>query len=116
MDLKKSLEERRRRKWRKYRHNALNGRQQRKEILVSDLSDEALHKHESNSSSGISSSRKKKIRRRAMIFEKADVIGESETELSSVILNRTVEDKVTFQSETESHPLNVSDISYELSV
>ena len=76
--------------------------------------DEVLHKHKSNSSSGISSSKNKKSRRRVMIFEQPDVNGESETELSSVILNRTVENKVTFQ--TESHPLNVSDSSYELSV
>ena len=41
-----------------------------------------------------------------MIFQQPDATGESETELNSVILNRTVEDKVTFQLETDSHHLN----------
>ena len=62
--------------------------------------DEELHKHKNNSSSEISSGRKKKLRKKALVFEQPDIIGESETDLSSVILNRTVKDKVTFQSET----------------
>ena len=51
-----------------------------------------------------------------MIFQQPDATGESETELNSVILNRTVEDKVTFQLETDSHHLNEWDVPYELSV
>ena len=51
-----------------------------------------------------------------MIFQQTDATGESETELNSVILNRTVEDKVTFQLETDSHHLNEWDVPYELSV
>ena len=39
-------------------------------------------------------------RKKALIFEQPDITGESETDLSSVILNRTVKDKFTFQSET----------------
>ena len=39
-------------------------------------------------------------RKKALIFEQPDITGASETDLSSVILNRTVKDKVTFQSET----------------
>ena len=62
--------------------------------------DEELHKHKNNSSSEISIGRKKKLRKKALIFEQPDITGESETDLSSVILNRTVKDKVTFQSET----------------
>ena len=61
---------------------------------------EELHKHKNNSSSEISIGRKKKLRKKALIFEQPDITGESETDLSSVILNRTVKDKVTFQSET----------------
>lgn len=57
---------------------------------------ETLHKQKSNSSSGTWSSKKKKLRRSEMIFEQPDITGESETELSSVILNRTVKDKVAF--------------------
>ena len=38
-----------------------------------------------------------------------------EIELSFVSLNRTVGDTVTFQSETESHPPDLSDSSYQLS-
>ena len=44
--------------------------------------------------------------RRAIILEQPNIIREGETELSSISLNITVEDKFTFQSETESHPLN----------
>ena len=62
--------------------------------------DEELHKHKNNSSSEISIGRKKKLRKKALIFEQPDITRESETDLSSVILNRTVKDKVTFQSET----------------
>ena len=113
LDLKRGWKERRRRKSRQFRHSALNVRQHRKELLVSDLVDEALHNHKSNWSSGISSSQR---RRRAMIFQQTDATGESETELNSVILNRTVEDKVTFQLETDSHHLNEWDVPYELSV
>ena len=62
--------------------------------------DEELHKHKNNSNSEISIGRKKKLRKKALIFEQPDITGESETDLSSVILNRTVKGKVTFQSET----------------
>ena len=44
---KRSLEERHRREWCKFPHNALNVRQQRKELLALDLVDEVLHKHKS---------------------------------------------------------------------
>ena len=91
-------------------------RDPRKEVLISNLVEETLYEYKINSSSGISSSRKKKLRRRAMIFEQPDVTGESETELSSVSLNKIFEDKVTFQSETELHLLNVLNSSYGLSV
>ena len=49
-----------------------------------------------------------------MIFEQPDVPGESEPELNSLSLNRTVEDKATFRSETEFHPLNTPDSSIKL--
>ena len=62
--------------------------------------DEELHKHKNNSSSEISIGRKKKLRKKALIFEQPDITGASEIDLSSVILNRTVKDKFTFQSET----------------
>ena len=50
------------RKLRKFRHNILKVRRQRKEVLVPDLVDDVLHKHKSSSSNGISSRRKKKLR------------------------------------------------------
>ena len=114
--MKKSLEERRRREWRKFRHKALKFRQQGNDLLISDLAEETLHKHERTSSKGISSSSRKKLGRRAMILDQPNANRESETELSSGSLNRTFEDKVTVQWETESHPFNMSDSFYELSV
>ena len=68
--------------------------------------EEVLHKHRSTSSKGISSIKIEKLRRRAIILEQPNIIRKGETELSSISLNITVEDKFTFQSETESHPLN----------
>ena len=97
LDLKRSLEERRRRKWCKFQHNALNVRQQKMERLISKLMEEALHKHKSNSNNRISSSRKKK---KGVIFEQPDVPGKRESELSSVTLIERSKIKYTFQSET----------------
>ena len=68
--------------------------------------EEALHKHRNTSSKRISSIRIEKLRRRAIIIEQPNITREGEAELSSISLNITVEDKFTFQSETESHPLN----------
>ena len=73
--------------------------------------EEGLHKHRSSSSKRISSIRIEKLRRTAIILEQPNIIREGETELSSISLNITVEDKFTFQSETESHPLNESNSS-----
>ena len=114
--MKKSLKERRRREWCKFRHNALKFRQQGNDLLISDLAEEALHKHKRTSSKGILSSSKNKLSRSAMILDHPNATRESETEVSSGSFNRTFEDKVIFQWETESHPSNVSDSSHELSV
>ena len=92
----KSLKERHCRKWWKFWHNDLKVRQQGKEVLISDLVEKALYKHKSTSSKGISRSSKKKLRRMGMIIEQSNVPRKSETGLSSVSLNRTVEDQATF--------------------
>ena len=73
--------------------------------------EEALHKHRSTSSKRISSIRIEKLRRRAIILEQPNIIREGETELNSISLNIAVEDTFTFQSETESYPLNESNNS-----
>ena len=72
--------------------------------------EEALHKHRSTSSKSISSIRIEKLRRRAIMLEQPNII-EGETELNSISLNIAVEDTFTFQSETESYPLNESNSS-----
>ena len=59
--------------------------------------EKALYKHKVTSRKGISSSSKNKLRRMGMIFEQPNIPRKSETGLSSVSLNRTVEDQATFQ-------------------
>ena len=100
-------------------------RKQRKEVLVSDVVEKALQENQRKRNNVLSSSRKKKLRRRAMVLEqqgiplienKATIVyspEENETILSSTGFIRTVEDKVSFISETGLCPLNVPDSSTE---
>ena len=53
---KKSLEERRRRKWLKFRHRVMKGRKQRIEVLVSDVVERALQENQRKQNSVLSSS------------------------------------------------------------
>ena len=120
---KKTLEERFRGKWLKFRRKEMKVRKRRKEVLVSDLVEKDLQENQHKRNNVLSSSRKTKLRGRAMVFEqqgipliknKATTVHsseENETILSSASFIRTVEDKVYFISETRSCPLNVPDIS-----
>ena len=111
---KKSLEERCRRKWLKFRRRVIKVKKQRKEVLVSDLVEKALQENQNKQNNVLSSSRKKKLRRRAMVFEQQGIplienkativysLKENETILSSTSFIRTVKDKVSFISKTRS--------------
>ena len=109
---KKSLEERRRRKWLKLRQNVIKVRKQRKEVLLSDVVEKTLQENQHKWNNLLSSSGKKKLRRRVMVLEQQGIPlienmattvnspKEHETILSSTSFIRTAKDKVSFISET----------------
>ena len=66
---KKTLEERFRGKWLKFRRKEMKVRKRRKEVLVSDLVEKALQENQHKRNNVLSSSRKTKLRGRAMVLE-----------------------------------------------